>query len=115
MERTNMTEDVICPECGKRLPEDEAKNSATSPVCWDCFGKLSDRSVCPSCESANIVKYVDEHLIDVGPPPDVVRVPVTFPAWKCQSCRFGWRDHEAEAIIEATIRAHPEASKLFGA
>src|SRR5262245_26732202 len=69
---------------------------------------------CPSCDSLNIVKYLTAQKIDVGVPPNVIQVSAIFSAWKCQSCRFGWRDDEAEGIIEAAIRAHPEASKLAG-
>lgn len=73
-----------------------------------------DPPVCPSCESTNVSKSNVAMTIGVGAPPSI-EVPVTVPVWVCGACNQGWQDYEAEEIISAAIRAHPEASKIYPA
>lgn len=72
-----------------------------------------DPPVCPSCERTCITKRITEAIVKVGADPATqVSLGVNIPVWSCAACGEGWRDHEAEAIIDVAIKAHPEASRL---
>lgn len=66
---------------------------------------MTERIVCPACETAATTQWIDEPL-PYGLGADAVELPTRVPLRHCPRCKLDFTDDVAEAIRDEVVRAH---------